>query len=137
MGLTKGITSCYKLYPITVLSNRKGAYTLFMGKLNKFPMILLRKAISIVLLTAGMAGAINAVHAQPGRNGRDDAARAERRDQIRSNDGRQPDAGRPSQGAQGGQGADPGRHARMTPEERAALRRQINEAGQDIYVPRR
>ncbi|MES3023577.1 MAG: hypothetical protein V4857_18585 [Pseudomonadota bacterium] len=40
---------------------------------------------------------------------------------------------------QQGQGADNGRKPRLTPSERADLRRQINEAGQDIYgkPPRR
>jgi len=133
MRFTKGITKCYKLYPITVLSHRKAAYTLFMGKLSTSPMNVLRKAISIaVLLTAGMACLLNPAQAGQGRDERD-AARAERQ-QFRQNEGRQANANRQDQG---GQGVDPGRHGRMTPEERRALRRQINEAGQDIYVPRR
>jgi hypothetical protein len=42
------------------------------------------------------------------------------------------------QGAQGNAAPDESRKpGRMTPEERRALRRQINEAGRDIYTPAR
>jgi hypothetical protein len=81
-----------------------------------------------------MAGMATLVHAGPNRDERD-AAPAERREQLRSNEPRQPDAGRQ---AAAGSGADNGqKHGKMSPEERRALRRQINEAGQDIYLPRR
>jgi hypothetical protein len=98
-----------------------------------FPMNVLRKTISIaVLLTAGMASVASVAYAGPYRDDRDAARaeRAERREQFR--EPRQPNAGR-----QGEQGADNRRPGRMSPEERRALRRQINEAGHDIYQPRR
>lgn len=43
----------------------------------------------------------------------------------------------PSNNLYGGAADAPQRPGRMTPEERRALRRQINEAGRDIYAPPR
>lgn len=78
-----------------------------------------------LLLLAEAAGA----YADPGQNR--DARDARQQDQGRQRN----EAGR----AQNEAGANPDRRApprsnsHMTPEERSALRRQINEAGQDIY----
>jgi hypothetical protein len=93
-------------------------------------MNVLHKAISIaVLLTIGMS---SLTHARPGRDERD-AARAERREQFR-----RPDAPQDVRPAPPPDQADGNRRqGRMSPEERRALRRQINEAGHDIYAPRR
>jgi hypothetical protein len=59
----------------------------------------------------------------------------------RSKDGSEYDGnGRGSSGAgnEANSGSDQGRKSgRMTPEERRTLRQQINEAGHDIYAPRR
>jgi len=55
-----------------------------------------------------------------GRRGRDNADSAQPRREARENPG----------------AAEEGR-GRMTPDERRALRRQINEAGQEIYRPKR
>jgi hypothetical protein len=128
MAFTGGITKCYKLYSITVLCIEKAAYTLFMGKFTTFPMTVLLKTISIAVLLS--IGTVGWAQARPDR-GDGDAARAER-GQYRSRDFGQ-------SGRQGQQGEDNSRkqQSRMTPEERRALRRQINEAGQDVYAPRR
>jgi hypothetical protein len=100
--------------------------------------------VSVLLACAGMSGALagegkDQPHAQQ-REQRADMhaerraeARAERQaqqQQQRGAEGR-PAEGRPMQGERG--------HNRLTPDERRDLRRQINEAGQDIYnrSPRR
>src|SRR4051794_19882099 len=119
MAFTEGITKCYKLYSITVLCIWKAAYTLFMGKFTTFPTHVLLKTISIaVLLSVGMTGW---AQARPDRGDRD-AGRGEYRSRDFGQSGRQ---------GQNDQGADNSRkqQSRMTPEQRRALRRQINEAG--------
>ncbi|MES2534594.1 MAG: hypothetical protein V4632_01850 [Pseudomonadota bacterium] len=60
--------------------------------------------------------------------------------QQRNNEPRQQERSRESyQGDNSQNSAQDGgrRSGRLSPDERRALRRQINEAGQDIYVPRR
>jgi len=58
-------------------------------------------------------------------------------------DGRQPirderdRADRPASHPQNGNAEEQKKHGRMTAEERRALRRQINEAGRDLYTPHR
>ena len=86
------------------------------------------KKVSVSLL---LAIAATTATAGPGRD-RDerDAQRAEQRRQF---EGRGRDGGRDAYTAPDSQR----RSGRMSPEERRALRRQINEAGQDIYAPRR
>ncbi|MDB5763424.1 MAG: hypothetical protein JWQ21_2419 [Herminiimonas sp.] len=106
-------------------------------------MNMLFKKISISLLL--MISMVSAF-ANPGQNRGDrDAAHAARQQQRamdqgesqggrqqqyrQFDQGRQPDNGNPNAGPDGSR--KPGR---MSPEERRALRRQINEAGHDIYV---
>jgi uncharacterized membrane protein len=92
--------------------------------------ILKRISISVLLL-AGMASAL--VHADNNRDERDSRRAAQSQ---RFHEGRPPEG-------EGGRQVDPSngpdgrKHGRLSPEERRALRRQINEAGQDIYTPRR
>lgn len=52
-------------------------------------------------------------------------------------DRRRADEVPPPPAPQGDNRSEPRKQGKMTPEERRALRRQINEAGQDIYVPKR
>ncbi len=101
-----------------------------------------------LLLIAGMASAF----AWPG-GGRDDAyalqavqfrpyMQGDSQHRNQQNDGRRgrggPDFAPPQRDVQGRPGApDAGRQGRMTPDERRALRRQIDEAGQDIYRSKR
>lgn len=88
-----------------------------------------------LLLLAGATGAI----ADPGRGGgsrQDDGQQgyaAGRDREMPRNERACPGVyGCEPGGANGGRAAPRG-NGRMTPEERSALRRQINEAGQDIY----
>jgi len=88
----------------------------------------LQKGISISLLVLfGTASAI----AAPGRSFEDHGAREVRQAprQMERNDQFERRANPDQDG--------PGRHSRMTPEERRALRQQINEANQAIRPPRR
>lgn len=98
----------------------------------------LRKLITVVLLSAIGVGNVSA---DPRNQGDDrDRARAERQAEgRRNNDARQQEAA-PQNRQQDNQRqpVDNGRrNGRMTQEEKQALRRQINEAGHDIYAPRR
>lgn len=82
-----------------------------------------------LLLLAGVAGA----HADPGRGrgGRQQDQAQQRYDGER--DARR-EMQRNERNADDANARGPSRNTgRMTPEERSALRRQINEAGQDIY----
>jgi hypothetical protein len=100
-------------------------------------MLLKRISISLLLMT-GMATAV----AGPGsdredRGGGRGARQQQRGEQNRP--GRQPDQQQYRQQGNGGQGAPPDgsrRPGRLSPEELQALRRQINEAGRDIYIPK-
>ena len=101
-----------------------------------------------LLLIAGMANAF----AWPG-GGQDDAyalqavqfrpyMQGDSQHRNQQNDGRRGSGGAdfapPQRDVQGRPGApDAGRQGRMTPDERRALRRQIDEAGQDIYRSKR
>ena len=102
-----------------------------------------------LLLIAGMASAF----AWPG-GGQDDAyavqavqfrphMQGDGQNRNPQNDGRRSGRGGtdfapPQRDVQGRPGApDAGRQGRMTPDERRALRRQIDEAGQDIYRSKR
>ncbi|MBI1890750.1 MAG: hypothetical protein HYS18_08905 [Burkholderiales bacterium] len=114
-------------------------------------MIFLKKLVLVPLLLAGMMNAF----AYPGNSQEADARRqewAQSSEARRDNDERwQRDSERRGgrdarQYADGqyppnrfppSQGADDGRRGKMSPEERKALRRQIDEAGRDIYAPRR
>lgn len=100
------------------------------------------KLLSIVFLSAISIGSVFA----DSRNQDEDRdrARAERQIDARRNNERNIDNRQYVDPRQQGhsdnqrQNQDNGRrNGRMTPEEKQALRRQINEAGQDIYAPRR
>jgi hypothetical protein len=68
------------------------------------------------------------------------AGGGERRDDARQRRMDRPNGRRYDEGpyTPGGNGApEDARRSRMTPEERRTLRRQIDEAGRDIYAPRR
>lgn len=80
-----------------------------------------------LLLLAGMAGA----HADPGqsRNARQQDQGQQQYDNERTLQAPERERNR----ANSNERASPRNNSRMTPEERSALRRQINEAGQDIY----
>lgn len=95
--------------------------------------------LPVLVLLAALAGA-GLAHAAPqwDRSGPHGAERAER-----NLPGGLPGSGGSSGGQSpqqaSGQDQDAARRQanRMTPEDRRNLRRQINEAGQDIYIPRR
>lgn len=100
------------------------------------------KFLLAILLAAGMGNAF----AWQGESRRQQwlhASEARRGDEGR----RQGERGHPREGRQFepqqqpansfAPAEDPRRGGRMTPEERRELRRQINEAGRDLYVPRR
>jgi hypothetical protein len=91
---------------------------------------LIQHLSAIALLSACMGSAL--ADRSEGRNERrerPDRQAAERFEQERS--------GRPQEGRSGGQEEGEHRHPRLSPEERRALRQQINEAGHDIYQPKR
>jgi hypothetical protein len=90
-------------------------------------MNLFRKFLSIALLLA--VSAASTAYARPDRDQRDPGGRGERRE---FREPRVPDRTPPDQAADSSR-----RHGRLSPEERRDLRRQINEAGRDIYSPRR
>ncbi len=127
-------------------------------------MIVLRKLAVALLLTSGMAGAFakpthNWDEPGPARierqrqwadasYARRDEGQMQRQERRGGHDDRQYGSGQPSR--QGGYGQPPqqggyaqpsqddGRQSgRMSPEERRELRRQIDEAGRNIYTPRR
>jgi hypothetical protein len=98
-------------------------------------MHVLLKRISIsILLMAGMASA--SVRADNNRDERDSGRTAQSQFQ-RSHDGRRSEGEAGKQVDPSSGGPDGRKHGKLSPEERRALRRQINEAGQDIYTPRR
>jgi hypothetical protein len=129
-----GIARSRLHFHLAVKSRRIGASR------KKIAMGMLLKRISIsLLLMTGMATAI----AGPGSDREDHGGGRGARQQQRGEQnrpGRQPDQQqyRHQQG-NGGQGASDGsrRPGRLSPEELQALRRQINEAGRDIYIPKR
>jgi hypothetical protein len=93
-----------------------------------------KMSISLILL-ASVSGAF----AEPGRDreGRDYA----RQDRMEQGGGAQRDRQGGGQGRDGRGGPDAGpdrsnRQSRLSPEERRVLRRQINEAGHEVYAPR-
>lgn len=99
-------------------------------------MNLLCKKLSITLLL--LAG-IGSAFARPDREGREEA-RAARQQQSAAQRGESP-AGRRLEGGNGQQNNSSndgaGKRGKLSPEERRALRRQIDEAGHDIYIPKR
>jgi hypothetical protein len=114
----------------------------------------LRGAVALVAVGCALLGAVTPALAEPGQDGpqwgrRDDAAQraqqAQQGQQGRRGDNRgeamrQPDPRLADEQRHMTQGQDAGRrNARLTPDERRDLRRQINEARQDIYAapPRR
>ncbi|MDB5852787.1 MAG: hypothetical protein JWR22_828 [Herminiimonas sp.] len=93
-----------------------------------------KMSISLILL-ASVSGAF----AQQGRDrdGRDYG----RRDRMEQGGGGQRDRQGPPSGREQRGGPDAGpdranRQSRLSPEERRVLRRQINEAGHEVYAPR-
>jgi hypothetical protein len=96
-------------------------------------MALKRLSIS-VLLVAGMVALANPVQAgeRGQREGFSSGAHIAKFERRQGDGGPQATPPRDN-----GQAAEPRKNGKMSPEERAALRRQINEAGQDIYVPKR
>jgi hypothetical protein len=113
----------------------------------------LRGAVAMAAVGCALLGAMAPALADPGQDGpqwgrRDDAGRAQqaqqgqqgRRGDNRGEAMRQPDPRVVDEQRRMTQGQDAGRrNARLTPDERRDLRRQINEARQDIYAapPRR
>ncbi|MBC7859499.1 MAG: hypothetical protein H7Z39_12125 [Burkholderiaceae bacterium] len=123
----------------------------------------LRGAVAMAVVGCALLGAATSSLAEPGQDGphwgrRDDAAQraqqsqqaqqaqqAQQSQQGRRGDNRgemmrQPDPRMADDQRSMAQGQDGGRrNGRLTPDERRDLRRQINEAGQDIYAapPRR
>lgn len=116
----------------------------------------LRGAVAMAAVGCALLGAATPALAEPGQDGpqwgrRDDAQRAQqaqqaqqsqqgRRGDNRGEAMRQPDPRLADDQRHMAQGQDGGRrNGRLTPDERRDLRRQINEAGQDIYAapPRR
>ncbi len=93
--------------------------------------MLLKRISILLLLTISMAGA----YARPGGN-REERQQQRSMERNENQDRRSLDQQQYRVPDSGGQPADDGsrRHGRMSPEERRALRRQINEAGQDIYI---
>jgi len=93
-------------------------------------MTILQKGISIVSLV--LLGTVSAI-AAPGRGFEDRGARDSARFSSPQRERNEPQLER-----RGNPSSDsPGKHSRMTPEERRTLRQQINEANQDIHPPRR
>lgn len=80
-----------------------------------------------LLLLAGMAGA----HADSGRSR--NARQQDQGQQQYENERTLQAPERERNRGDSNERASPRNNSRMTPEERSALRRQINEAGQDIY----
>jgi hypothetical protein len=167
MSIVAGITKCYKLYAIRGMPFRKAAYTLVSVRLfriviglgNKFAMKIGLITVSIAfLLSIGMQSA-NAGPFGRIREARE-RARAERQQphvpvQVPVQEEKAQTQGFPRNNpapvfnpqAPGIPPGAPGGFApqnqirrfgpRMSIEERQRLRRQINEAGQDIYAPRK
>ena len=110
--------------------------------------ILLRRAIFLLLIGMGSAfanpgaqqeekQAAKAAHRE--QVAQEQAQRGERQGQHPVAEDRRHAAGQPDGAGTQSPSGVPQRPGRMTPEERRDLRRQINEAGQDIYInaPRR
>jgi len=108
--------------------------------------IALAKISIALLLTAGAVSALanpgerEAAHAAPqqqreGRAGQREALRGELQLQ-REEERRRETAGRQQESRPNAAPDQPRRTGRLSPEERRALRQQINEAGHDIYAPR-
>lgn len=92
--------------------------------------MLFEKLSISLLLIAGMAAA----SASPGRNPEERAADQPVRQQQKAPERNEAQVVRDNNGQAVEDGAK--KHGRLTQEERRALRRQINEAGQDIYLPK-
>jgi hypothetical protein len=91
------------------------------------------KVVLLLMLSAGMMN----VFARPGEERGDRRDYSGQRQEQRDN-ARAADASRQQQYAPPGTyQEDARRQGHMSPEERRALRRQIDEAGRDIYAPRR
>ena len=104
------------------------------GNMKEIPMKISCKSIFLTLLL--LVGTVSA-YADPGQGrGREQGGRQQDQSQQRYEGER--DSGRGMQrneqnGPDANRRAPPRNNSRMSPEERSALRRQINEAGQDIY----
>lgn len=85
--------------------------------------------IKKILFAVWLGGSVISAFANPyQREDRREAQRAGQQQQQQPEYGYQRNDRRNEQGAE-----DPRKSGRMSPEDRRALRRQINEAGQDIY----
>lgn len=83
-----------------------------------------------------LAGAANGMAQQRDQN--NDPRRGQAQEQAYPSNQRGQQGQDGERGARDNRGqADGGRQGRLSPEERQALRRQIDEAGHDIYRPRR
>jgi len=141
----QGITNCYTLYFEALILRAKAAYTADHNA--KISMKRIWKILSIsLLLSSGMTCAL----AQIDSRGRDDQMRTEA--WAGEPGGRFQSSAEPRRDSQSlsfpaGQqnlqpvgakairsGSESRKSTRLTPEERRALRRQINEAGRDIYT---
>ena len=128
-----GIARSRLHFHLAVKSDRIGVLrkTIAMG------MLLKRISISLLLMTSMAAAVAGPGSDREDHNGGRGARQQQRGEQNRP--ARQPDQQQYRQQGNGGQGAPDGsrRPGRLSPEELQALRRQINEAGRDIYIPRR
>lgn len=139
MGI-EDITKCYILYGNALRDGDKAAYTFCMGSLpmqrpyNDEMNITLKRRGMILLLVAGLTAGASALaqsrHQHPSFGGffaQDNRQR--QNDNRREMDDRRfndREAGRQQR-----------RGERLSPDERRMLRQQIDEAGRDIYAPRR
>jgi hypothetical protein len=143
--IAKGITKCYTLYRAALIALEIASYTRIYLHAARAPFkpfnrhefmnsALKKMSISLILL-ASMSGAF----AEPGRDrdGRDQG----RQERMERGGGPQRDrqGAAPGREQRGGPEAGPdrsNRQSRLSPEERRVLRRQINEAGHEVYAPR-
>ena len=156
-GFPKGITKCYKLYLNGIQGSNEAAYTLEPQE-SPWPIrsivLASRKMVmrinstwsrSIALLLALVAGGAVAGDGERRAGNREEvreqrqALREERMRDVRSMQSMPPQQMQPQYLPQGQQPSpDNGRRgARMSPEDRRALRRQIDQASHDMVAPGR